>query len=198
MINTWYQKLAKPAQRSLQTFKIERIEDFSKHTRKMIVELHGIGPKAMKIIEEEMKSKNIQFYDIEKDIKELQKPGIKLVDQYIKKFPLPIQSKLKEMRQIIKEAASEASEKISYQMPAFYYWGNLVYFAGYTNHIGFYPTASGINKYEKELSRYKHAKGSIQFPIDEPLPKKLIKEIVQFRVKENKEKTKERKLKKRI
>jgi uncharacterized protein YdhG (YjbR/CyaY superfamily) len=112
------------------------------------------------------------------------------IDEYIATFPVNTQKKLKELRKIIKERVPEAQEKISYQMPAFYLNGNLVYFAGYSKHIGLYPAPSGIKTFEKELSKYKHAKGSVQFPLDEPLPIELIKKIVKFRVKENLKKKK--------
>ena len=113
------------------------------------------------------------------------KPGYKSIDEYIHSFPEHIQKKLTEMREIIRSQAPQAEEKISYQMPAFYLNGNLVYFAGFSKHIGFYPTSSGVNAFESELTAYKHAKGSIQFPLTEPLPSQLIKKIVKFRVKEN-------------
>jgi len=86
---------------------------------------------------------------------------------------------------LIRLAAPGAEEKISYQMPTFYLNGNLVHFAAYAKHIGFYPTPSGIEKFKRELSEYKHAKGSVQFPLGEPLPVDLIEKIVRFRVEEN-------------
>jgi len=112
------------------------------------------------------------------------------VDAYILQFPDEVQVILQEMRQVIKEAAPEANEKISYQMPTFFLDGNLVHFAAYKNHIGFYPAPSGIEKFKKELSKYKGAKGSVQFPLDEPMPVDLIRRIVAFRVTENKAITK--------
>jgi cellulose biosynthesis protein BcsQ len=92
---------------------------------------------------------------------------------------------LEKIRKVIKEAAPEAEEKISYQMPAFVLRGNLVYFAACKNHIGFYPTPSGINAFKNELSEYKGAKGSVQFPLNKPIPYELIRKIVKFRVVEN-------------
>lgn len=112
------------------------------------------------------------------------------VDQYIDSFPAHIQKKLKQMRRIIKaEVPKETEEKISYQMPTFTFHGNLVHFAGYEKHIGFYPAPSGIAKFETQLKKYTHAKGSVQFPLDEPLPVALIQKIVRFRVKENSQKS---------
>ncbi|WP_370575321.1 iron chaperone [Methanomethylovorans sp.] len=93
------------------------------------------------------------------------------------------------LRKIIRESAPEAEEAISYGMPTFKLNGNLVHFAAYKNHIGFYPTPSGIIAFKGELSSYKQAKGSVQFPIDEPIPFDIVKQIVEFRVKENKAKT---------
>jgi uncharacterized protein YdhG (YjbR/CyaY superfamily) len=107
------------------------------------------------------------------------------IDEYIANFPVHIQKKLNELRAIIKKAAPEAEEKISYQMPAFTLKRILVYFAGYTNHISFYPTSSGVETFKDELAGFKSSKGTIQFPIDKPLPADLITRIVIFRSKEN-------------
>ncbi|EIE00988.1 iron chaperone [Leptospira licerasiae] len=111
------------------------------------------------------------------------------IDEYIKTFPKEVQSILQELRKVIRETAPEASEKISYQIPTFYLNGNLVHFAAYKNHIGFYPGASGIAKFKKEIDNYKNAKGSVQFPIDQPLPFDLVRKIVKFRVGEFEKKT---------
>lgn len=108
-----------------------------------------------------------------------------LIDEYIKKFPEDVQGKLEELRQLIGDNAPDAVEKFSYGMPTFYLNGNLVHFAAYRGHIGFYPAPSGIEAFKDELSLYKTSKGAIQFPIDEELPLDLIKKIVQFRVGEN-------------
>ncbi|HBN08711.1 MAG TPA: hypothetical protein DD435_08705 [Cyanobacteria bacterium UBA8530] len=118
------------------------------------------------------------------------------IDEYISKFPSEVQEILKTLRKVIKDSAPEAEEKISYQMPTLALHGNLVHFAAFKNHIGFYPTPSGIEAYKNELSEYKGAKGSIQFPLEKPLPYELISKIVQFRVAENRQKA-ESKLKKK-
>jgi len=107
------------------------------------------------------------------------------VDEYISRFPREVQRILEEVRATIKKAAPGAEEVISYQMPAFKFHGVLVYFAGYKKHIGFYPTSSGIEAFRKELSIYKGAKGSVQFPINSPLPLNVISKIVKYRVREN-------------
>ena len=110
---------------------------------------------------------------------------IKNVDAYLVAQPRNVRLILQRLRQTITSAAPDAEELISYQMPAYKYHGVLVYFAAFRNHIGFYPTSSGIAKFKKELSRYKTGKGSVQFPIDKPLPLPLIRKIVKYRVKEN-------------
>lgn len=110
------------------------------------------------------------------------------IDAYIASFPPITQKILQQVRETIQKAAPEAKEKISYAMPAFEFHGNLVYFAAYDKHIGFYALPSGNVAFQKELSAYKMGKGSIQFPIDQPMPIDLISKIVQFRVQENLEK----------
>lgn len=107
------------------------------------------------------------------------------IDKYIAGFPEDVQQRLNLVRETIRLAAPEATEKISYMMPTFYLKGNLIHFAGYKNHIGLYPAPSGIEAFQKELSVYKNAKGSVQFPHNQPLPLDLITDIVKFRVMEN-------------
>jgi uncharacterized protein YdhG (YjbR/CyaY superfamily) len=109
----------------------------------------------------------------------------KNIDDYISRFPQEIQAILEELRLTIRNAAPDADETISYQMPTFTLKGNLVHFAAHKNHIGFYPAPSGIEEFKNELSLYKGAKGSVQFPLDKPLPLHLIGRIVAFRVREN-------------
>jgi len=107
------------------------------------------------------------------------------IDEYIALFPEKIQELLRQIRTTIQSAAPEATEKISYQMPTFFFNGNLVHFAAFKNHIGFYPAPSGIESFKNELSLYEGSKGAIRFPMDKPLPLDLIKRIVEYRVKEN-------------
>jgi len=107
------------------------------------------------------------------------------IDEYITGFPADVQKVLQKIRTTIHEAAPDAQEKISYQMPTFFLKGNLVHFAAFKEHIGFYPVPTGIEKFKKELSAYKQGKGSVQFPLDQPMPYDLITKIVKFRVKEN-------------
>ncbi|MCZ8285557.1 MAG: DUF1801 domain-containing protein [Bacteroidia bacterium] len=118
------------------------------------------------------------------------------VDEYIATFPPPTQDLLEQMRSTILKAAPGVEEVIGYKMPAYRLHGVLLYFAGYKAHIGFYPSGSAIEAFKKELSAYKGAKGSVQFPLDRPLPVALITKIVKLRVKENLEKAKEKELKK--
>lgn len=110
------------------------------------------------------------------------------VDGYIVAFPTTVRQLLQQLRTTIKNAAPKATEVISYGMPGYKYHGMLVYFAGYKNHIGFYAAPTGHEAFKKELSVYKTGKGSVQFPIDKPLPLKLVTKIVKFRVRQNKEK----------
>jgi uncharacterized protein YdhG (YjbR/CyaY superfamily) len=107
------------------------------------------------------------------------------IDDHISPFPPGVRRKLQKLRSIIREEAPGAREKISYGIPTFDLNGNLVHFAGYANHIGFYPTSSGIAKFRKELAKYKTSIGTVQFPLDGDLPIALIRKIVRFRVEEN-------------
>lgn len=107
------------------------------------------------------------------------------IDEYIAGFPKGVQEILEKIRTTIRKAAPAAEETIKYQIPTFTMKGNLVHFAGYKNHVGFYPAPSGIEKFKKELSAYGSAKGTLQFPLDEPIPFDLISKVVKFRVKEN-------------
>ena len=121
----------------------------------------------------------------------------KNIDDYIAGFPQEIQVKLQKIRETIQVAAPDAVEKISYQMPTFALEGNLVHFAAFKHHIGFYPAPRGIEAFEEELSAYKGGKGSVQFPLEEPIPYDLISRIVAFRVKDNLEKAARKAKKKR-
>jgi uncharacterized protein YdhG (YjbR/CyaY superfamily) len=109
----------------------------------------------------------------------------KNIDRYIASFPEEVQKLLERVRSTIREAAPDAEETINYGIPTFTLKGNLVHFAAFKNHIGFYPAPSGIEKFKNELSVYKGAKGSVQFPLDQPIPFDLISRITKFRVKEN-------------
>jgi len=107
------------------------------------------------------------------------------IDEHIAAFPPATQQMLQQLRKTIQKAAPEATETIGYGIPTFKLHGNLVHFSGYNHHIGFYPGAAGIENFKQELSGYKGAKGSVQFPLDKPLPLELITRIVSFRVQQN-------------
>ncbi len=123
----------------------------------------------------------------------------KTIDEYIAGFPNDVQEILETIRMIIRKAAPEAEETIKYQMPTFTLKGNLVHFAAFKRHIGFYPVPTGIDEFKNELSAYEGGKGSVKFPLDKPIPFDIISKIVTFRVKENLEKAEvKRKKKNRI
>ena len=107
------------------------------------------------------------------------------ISEYINRSPENVRNKLIQIRNLIKDIAPEAKEKISYGMPAFFQNGPIAYYAGYKNHIGFYPTPAGINAFEGEMSVYKYSKGAVQFKLDEDLPLELIKKIVEYKLREN-------------
>ncbi len=106
------------------------------------------------------------------------------IDDYIARFPPNVREILENLRAVIRQAAPDAQEAINYGMPTFKLNGNLVHFAAYARHIGFYPSPSAIEQFQSELSRYKFAKGSVQFPLDQPIPYDLVRRVVIFRVQE--------------
>ena len=118
----------------------------------------------------------------------------KTVDEYIADRPKEVQLTLQKIREAIRKAAPQATEGIGYGMPAYKLHGVLVYFASYKTHIGFYPGAGGVEAFRKEIARYDTSKGTIQFPLDKPVPLGLISQIVKFRVKQNLEKEEMKKL----
>jgi len=107
------------------------------------------------------------------------------IDDYLKSFPAKVQKILKQVRQVIREAAPDAEETINYQIPTFRLNGNLVHFAAFKNHIGFYPGSKAIEYFSKEFAKFKSSKGAVQFPIDRPMPLALIIKIVKHRMREN-------------
>tara|TARA_R110002020_G_scaffold122487_2_gene277837 strand:- start:20476 stop:21051 length:576 start_codon:yes stop_codon:yes gene_type:complete len=123
----------------------------------------------------------------------MKKERLSDIDSYIASFPADVREKLQKIRETVQKAAPGASEKISYAMPTFILDGNLVHFAAFKNHIGWYPTPSAILEFQEELSGYRNAKGSVQFPLDRPVPVKLISKMVRFRVEENLQKALARK-----
>jgi uncharacterized protein YdhG (YjbR/CyaY superfamily) len=121
----------------------------------------------------------------------------KNIDEFIAGYPATVQKALKKVRATIQKAAPKAEETINYGIPTFTLNGNLVHFSAFKNHIGFYPTPSGIEKFKKELSVYEGAKGSVKFPLDQPIPYGLIAKIVIFRVEENSQKAEAKGIKKK-
>jgi uncharacterized protein YdhG (YjbR/CyaY superfamily) len=119
------------------------------------------------------------------------------IDEYISAFSPEIQEILQKLREVIKESAPDAKEKISYAMPTFEQYGNLVHFAAFKNHIGFYPAPDGINQFQDEVAEYHASKGTLQFPLGKPIPYELISRIVKYRVARNLEKAKSKSGKKK-
>ena len=117
----------------------------------------------------------------------INRPGVKFktVGQYIRALPVPVRAQAEKLRRTIRDAAPQAKEVISYNMPAFRMNGTLVYFAGYTKHIGFYPTAAPIRVFKAELSRYATSKGAIRFPLERGIPASLVRKIVKYRIEED-------------
>lgn len=118
---------------------------------------------------------------------------IKTIDEYIERFPPDVQDLLQQIRKTIRKAAPQAEEAICYMIPTFKYRGNLVHFAAYKQHIGFYPTSSGVKAFAKDITSYKSSRGTIQFPLDQPIPLALVRKIVKFRLKEVTEKSNKKK-----
>jgi len=125
------------------------------------------------------------------------KAGFTSIDEYIATFPEDVQKLLQQIRETIHAATPEATEKISYQMPTFYLKGNVVHFAAFKNHIGFYPAPHGLEAFKDELSVYNGSKGGVQFPLDKPLPLKLIAKIAKYRADGNLKKAEEKAKKKK-
>ena len=115
----------------------------------------------------------------------MQATGAKNIDDYIAAFPAGIQKMLKQMRTTIRKAAPQSEEAIKYGIPTFVLNGNLVHFAAYKNHIGFYPAPSAMEAFKKEFAAYKTSKGAVQFPLDHPLPLDLVAQVTEFRVEES-------------
>ncbi len=107
------------------------------------------------------------------------------IDEYIAQFPSDVQAIMQKLRQVIRQAAPQAEERISYGMPGFYQRGMLVWFGGHKKYIGFYPTGEGVENFQKDLAAYEMTKGAVHFPLDEPMPYDLITKIVKHRVEEN-------------
>ncbi len=167
--------LAGPAVKALADINIKSINDFRRYTHTEIEELHGIGKKAMLVIDAELEKHNVEYKN-ESDNSE--------VTDYINGFEKTIKQALLEIRNIIRKAIPKAQEKMAYGMPTYYYRENLIHFAGFKNHIGIYPTPQVIEEFKEEIEKYKTSKGAMQIPVNEKIPAKLIKEIAEYRYKE--------------
>lgn len=170
-----FEKLGQPAQRALQSAGIHTLEQLASHTEEEVANLHGIGPKALVTLKDELHAQGRTFLGEKLDA----------VGEYIAQFEPEVQEKLQTLRQAIREAAPQAQEKISWGMATFTLYGNLVHFAANKKHTGFYPGASGVAAFKDKLTEYENSKGGIQFPYDKPIPLDLVTEIVRFRVQEN-------------
>lgn len=177
-IATLYGKLAAPARRALEALNLRTVEELAGRSREELAALHGIGPGALRTIEAELEAQGLAL--------SRRGPGSPSpVEAYILSFPSPCRERLRDLRRIIRSVAPEAEEGFAYRMPSYKLGGPLVYFAGYAAHVGLYPTPSAIEAFKDELAPFKSAKGSVQFPLDRPLPEDLIRRIVEFRVAEN-------------
>jgi len=180
--------LAQPALRALAGAGFKHLEQLVRVPESVVRNLHGIGPNGLEKLRSALTALGLSFA---KD-----KSTGSDIDGYIALFPDEVQKVLKKVREVIRRAAPAAEEVISYRMPAFKQQGILVYYAGWTQHIGMYPPISGDKALEKALARYTGPKGNLQFPLDEPIPYDLIERIVKLRVKQNALKAEARRKKK--
>lgn len=180
------QGLAPPALRALANARIRYLEQLAGVSEADVRSWHGIGPNALKKLQGALATLGLNFA-----AKRATAEGI---DAYISQFPANVQDVLQKVRETIRNAAPAAQEVISYKMPAFKQHGILIYFAAWKQHIGLYPPISGDKSLEKAVSRYAGPKGNLQFPLDEPIPYKLIERIVKLRVKQDTEKAAAKKI----
>ncbi len=170
----WFERLAAPARRALGGIGVRELADLSNHTYSGIAELHGIGKNALRSIQDELAGRGLAFAD------EGASPE---VDAYIATFDAPVRERLAEMRSVIRARLPKAKERMAYGIPTYSYGENVVHFAGFKSHIGFFPTPSGITAFEDELREFALSKGGVQFPLERELPKALIEKIVDFRMR---------------
>lgn len=194
---TWedlLERLSAPARRALEASGIRDLRGLAARSEAELLSLHGLGPKSLGPIRQALGEAVTSPPGVPTDgpppAGEAGRPGhgdpgAAAVDEFIAGYPPAVRRLLTEMRRVIRENAPGAAEKIAYGIPTFTLNGNLVHFSGYERHIGFYPGPEAIGAFEGELSEYKRAKGSVQFPIDRPLPWDLIARIVRFRVEQN-------------
>ena len=180
--------VSKPALRALAGAGFEHLEQLATVPEADLLKLHGMGPNALEKLRSALADLGLSVAG--------KKPAENEIDRYISRFPADVQAILQEVRETIRRAAPDAEEVISYQMPAFRQHGILVYFAAWKEHIGLYPPISGDKSIEKAVARYAGPKGNLQFPLDEPMPLKLIERIVKLRVTQNNTKVEARRKKK--
>ncbi len=184
--------LSAPARRALENNGITSVRKLSKFSEAEILQLHGMGKASIPTLRDVLSKNSLSF----KEAVAINPGKAADIDGYISVFPEQTRQKLQQVRAQIKKTAALAEETISYGIPAFKLNGyQLVYFAGYKNHIGLYPAPVSSGLFKKELSAYKTGKGTVQFPLDQPLPLDLVARIVQFRIDENEERLQKRKTK---
>lgn len=178
--------VAQPALRALVAAGFTTLDQLAQVTEEQLAELHGMGPKAIKTLRAGLNEKGLDLKKNHQGKYDLPKPsGTTNIDDYISQFPDDVRGVLEKVRETIRNAAPDAKEVIRYQMPAFKQHGILVYFAARKQHIGLYPPISGDKALEKAVARCAGPKGNLQFPLDEPMPLKLIERIVKLRVKQD-------------
>jgi uncharacterized protein YdhG (YjbR/CyaY superfamily) len=180
--------LAQPAVRALAGAKIAYLEQLASVSEDHVRQLHGIGPNAVAKLKAALASLGLSFAINSAANSATNSTTDREVDAYIAKFPPDVRAILKHVRATIRRAAPAAKEVISYKMPAFKQHGILVYFAAWEKHIGLYPPITGDKALEKAAARYAGPKGNLQFPLDEPIPYRLIERIAKLRVKQDQDK----------
>lgn len=178
--------LAAPARRALENAGIRSLNQLAGFSEKQILQLHGIGRSSIPVLKKIMKEAGLSFQRSVKESKprnEMPENKKDVIGGYIERFPEKTQKALTLVRNAIRETAPGATETIKYGMPAYVLKGNLVFFAGYKNHVGLYPVPVKEPSFEKILSRYKTGRGSVQFPLDGPMPVSLVKRIVKYYMK---------------
>jgi len=168
----WKKIFVGPAGRALEELGIRSPEDASRYSHSRLEELHGMGKKALILLESGLESRNLDFADDDPDPR---------VEEYIAGFSGEVNRRLLLMRELIRRAIPKARETVAYGMPTYRYRENLVHFAGYKNHIGFYPTPEGILKFREEFADFPQSKGAVQFPLDRPLPEELVTAVSLYR-----------------
>lgn len=177
--------IAQPALRAMVAAGFTTLDQLAQVTEEQLVELHGMGPKTIKTLRAALNQRGLDLKTTQRESKDQPKSaGTTNIDDYISQFSDEVRAVLEQVRETIRNAAPDAKEVISYQMPAFKQNGILVYFAAWKQHIGLYPPISGDKALEKAVAPYAGPKGNLQFPLNEPIPLKLIERIVKLRVKQ--------------